>query len=143
MAAGEATIKTAIMTRLQYMKKLATSEARKLKKFATKEEINRLNLKTLNPEYQFECIYGQMTGNCFCDRSHDLIRECATKLYEIQKERMETAVINGSPKKTNLQNRRAHYYSPIEALIFGMNGGRKAQKKIIAFLKDETKTLEL
>lgn len=60
------------------LKELVKQEADKLKEFAIKEELNRLDFKTLTPERIDLCIYGQMTGDCFSDRSFDLVRKCST-----------------------------------------------------------------
>lgn len=59
------------------LKRQVAREANLLKKYATKEELDRLNAKLLKPFKEDGCIYGQMTGDCFGSRATDLIHKCA------------------------------------------------------------------
>ena len=61
----------------QELKQLVVNEALALREHATKEEIGRLDFSKINPDHQELCIYGQMTGNCFSDRSTELLKNCA------------------------------------------------------------------
>lgn len=127
------------------MKELATGEAKKLKKFATKDEIDNLNLKQLDPADISRCIYGQMTGDCNSRRAQELIGKCCTQVYDtalVSKNYDINAQLNGKPFEIPGE-RHTHYQSPIEMLIYDSNGGFSARKKIIAFLKGETETLSL
>lgn len=140
----ESKAKSTIMTRLEEMKALATEEAVKLKGHAKKRELKNLDSKYFNPEYPSTCIYGLITGNCFNHRASELIGKCAPKMYVLKEDtKMKSAELNGSPKQVDLERRRTLHYSPIETLIFNEWGGKDLGEKIIAFLKDETKTLEL
>lgn len=65
---------------IQELKEQVIFEVNNLKKYATKEELSKLDFDTLNPESKFGCIYGQMTGNCFCERADSLVSKC-TKVY--------------------------------------------------------------
>jgi hypothetical protein len=138
------------MTRLEEMKQLAASEAKKLKKHATKEELSNLDLEALDPCDEKVCIYGLATGDCNSARAQELIKKCATQVYEVaglSRDFDLNGVLNGKPydieKKHSNDTRSKHYQSPIEMLIYENNGGKQAQRKLIAFLKDETQTLEL
>ena len=44
-----------------------------LKKYGTKEELDRLNFSTFNPNMVIDCIYGQMTGSCMSSRAKELM----------------------------------------------------------------------
>lgn len=135
------------MTRLEEMKALATEEAVKLKQYATKEELDNLDLKDLDPLDEDSCIYGQMTGGCNSERAQELIMLCANRVYDVKHVDHNfdlNANVNGSPYKVRkISSRSQQYQSPIEMLIYSSNGGEGAQAKLIAFLKDETQTLEL
>lgn len=134
------------MTRLEEMKVLATEEATNLKTHATTQEISKLNSLKINPSVSNCCIYGQMTGHCSSARANKLISLCCTKVYKVVEggSVAEDSIIkNCVPKKTGHDPRHCYYQSPIEVLIYDENGGSVAQQKIIAFLKDETQTLEL
>jgi hypothetical protein len=132
------------MNRFEEMKKLATEEAINLKQHATKLELESLCFEELDPMDETRCIYGQMTGDCYNERAVELIVNCCPRVYKastrfggIDPE----ADLNGAPVQS--KNRCTEYHSAIEMLIVKENGGQDAQKKLIAFLKDETQTLEL
>lgn len=135
------------MTRLEEMKALATEEAIKLKEHATKEELARLNLFLLNPYSPKDCIYGQMTGNCNSKRAQLLIMECAERVYDVMSDEIDNLPpLNGRPYLIDRGNENARMHewqSPIEVLLYDDTGGEFARQKLIAFLKDETQTLEL
>ncbi len=59
------------------LKRQVLREANNLKKYATKEELQRLNIELLVPKFQTACIYGQMTGDCYSPRASELIHKCA------------------------------------------------------------------
>lgn len=119
---------------------LVKAEAKLLKVFATKKQIKKLDIKTLNPKGTQECIYGQMTGNCFNEESVSLIELCCKKVYH-SKEKVEIrdSLLNGSPLKSS----RVHYWSPIEVFIdYFSNKHNGNNDKLVAYLKGETKTLK-
>lgn len=62
---------------IEIYKKNVIDEIENLKKFATKEELSKLNFPNFNPYWKNSCIYGQMTGDCFNDRANELIILCA------------------------------------------------------------------
>lgn len=134
------------MTRLEEMKALAMEEAYMLKQHATKEEIGSLRIDRFDPDNYEECIYGQITGNCYSVRALELIKECCTKVYE-PKDRTENlltnSVLNGKPYDIEAHSRKYKYHSPIECLIINDEVGGACAEKLIAFLKDETKELSL
>lgn len=132
------------MTRLEEMKVLATEEAIKLKQHATKQEILSLDASEIDPTDENLCIYGQMTGDCYSDRATDLIINCCPRVYEAGQDMGgidKSGKLNGQPFA--VQNRCFAYHSAIEMVILEDYGGKDAQQKIVAFLKDETQTLEL
>lgn len=61
---------------------LVIQEAKNLRKLATREEKDQLNLVTLNPRNEWKCIYGQMTGSCFSDRAEELIVKSCQRVYK-------------------------------------------------------------
>ena len=120
---------------------LVIAEAKKLKKNATKEELDKLEFNRLNTRNVNKCIYGQMTGYCFNDRAISLIEQSCTKVLTCDNSVDEIrGFLNGSPKKTS----REKYWSPIEVFIDRpRNKTNGNNKRLVAFLKGETKTLIL
>lgn len=47
-----------------------------IKKYTTKEELDKLNINTLSPLQGGNCIYGQMATNCYSFRAIELIKLC-------------------------------------------------------------------
>lgn len=131
--------------RLKKMKELAVKEATNLKKHATKQEIDNLNLFTFDPTSESRCIYGQMTGECYSERSVELIQKCCTRVYNVKPAVcVRDQKLNGAPTAIDEDKHRgAFYHSPIEVLIWPGNGGKESGEKIIKFLKGETKELVL
>lgn len=67
----------------QKLKELVVKEALNLRKYATKKEIRNLNLKTLNIRNSCKCIYGQLTGDYFSDRSKFLMNKSVKKYITV------------------------------------------------------------
>ena len=129
-------------TRLQTMKRLATEEAKKLKKFATKEELGKLDFVFFDPGSPEFCIYGQMTGNCYSARANELIRKCCKRVYSPINKNLKVvseSKLNGAPYVLT-QDRQTEYHSPIEVLVFK---DEDCAAKLIPYLKGESKTLKL
>jgi hypothetical protein len=125
------------------MQELAKEEAKKLKKFATKQEINKLNITTFDPKHFKSCIYGQMTGDCYSERADELIQNCATKVYVPNPSfsNMESLRLNGKPWDVSCTNRAYTYHSPIEMVILPAHGGSNNALAIIDYLKGKTNRL--
>jgi hypothetical protein len=141
------------MTKKTYTKKQfladVAAEAKALKNHATKEELERLNVKCMNPEFPSTCIYGQMTGNCRSERATELIELCCKRFFvndycsarladgfeAIQKR------VNGE-KLDNIKLDRAqlNHFSSIETYILTPEN---KSGELIAFLRDERKDLVL
>ena len=121
---------------------LVKKEAENLKIHATSEEIAKLDLKYLDPEYKDKCVYGLMTRHCESKRANELIMQCCERVYEAEEARihatMEVAILNGKPKI----EKRSKYFSPIEVYI-GLRGQKENgnNKNLVDFLKGETDTL--
>lgn len=120
---------------------LVISEAKALKKHSTPEERKRLNFTWLFPTSASQCIYGQMTHNCFSDRAVELIQKCAKRVYNTHSDGVSATTkrnLNGSPKKKS----RFSYWSPIEVFIAGKRKNQsKYNEKLIQFLKGEINNL--
>lgn len=91
-----------------------------------------------------------MTGNCLSKRALELIEKCASRVYKTEDCRavLTRNKLDGSPKDFNILNnmsRTSYYTSPIENFLYRyapycFSNSRKI-KKLIDFLKDETKVL--
>lgn len=122
---------------------LVMDEAKNLKKFATKEELDRLDIYTLDSNDKTKCIYGQTTGDCMSDRAIELIKKCAKRVYHASPGSPgDSKKLNGSPNKINRRGVAycINYFSPIEVFIdradIKMNG------KLIDYLQGKRKRLQ-
>ena len=129
------------------LEKLVLNEAENLKKYATKSEISNLDFETLDPEKTHECIYGQMTGSCFSERSLDLIVLCSKRVYDRElnyKMRPADPVcaglkLNGKPvRERRGQFKEGTFFSPIEVFI---SKHPEKSAELISFIKGETDNL--
>ena len=117
-----------------------------LKKHATEEEINKLDIGYLNPEDYNLCIYGLMTGNCLNKRAKELLNLSSNiddfiLLPRIVRNSLESEY----PIKTSIEESRQqnvsnlssllYYISPLENYI--MEANNLILHNIIRFLKDE------
>lgn len=108
----------------QKLKKLVVKEVLNLRKYATKKEIEKLDLNTLNPEKSNFCIYGQMTGSCFSERAYTLLNKC-TEPYSTYLSIMD----NKSTEKKFYDSSRD--WSPLEFYIFQPGANIKLLIKLI------------
>lgn len=107
------------------------------------------DLLKLDPDSKFDCVYGQMTGNCFSVRAKELIEKSCKKVYHTEGY-LADATLNGSPigkeRNTtggNVYGTKTSYWSPIEVFIYDAKerGDKDSIAKLIQFLKGEIKTL--
>ena len=123
---------------------LVVKEATKLKKEATKKELDSLSvdLNKLDPDNTEQCIYGQMTSDCFSKRANKLIVKCAERVYNIpenvRNNCIAESVLNGKPKSVDV---RDTYFSPIEVYIF-LSRSNKGKQALLDYLKGIRKTLK-
>lgn len=128
------------------LEELVIEEAIKLKKYATKKELAKLDYNTLNGGNTTKCVYGQMTDHCESLRAGVLIEKCCNIVFNVTRRG-----ITNTKKLKDIDvpyvNRLSTYFSPIEKLLMkykkNSNINSNKIKKLVAFLKDETKTLEL
>jgi hypothetical protein len=135
------------MRKITKFPKLVVDEARKLKKFATPEELKKLNIENLDPKSGDQCIYGQMAGSCFSTRALHLIKNCAKRVYHKPSVAPTWEVkgpgrcrqLNGSPKNLYRSMFTQDFFSPIE--VFIDRASKEMNAKLIAYLKGERKRL--
>ena len=130
---------------MSILKELVKKEAENLRVSATVKERQRLDLSCLDPDNPRMCIYGQMTGNCFNERSYTLIRECCTQVYSVPENIMfgiiTRSTLNGKPYKLeNPEDRQLKYFSPIEKYIMEDDADTE---QLVAYIKGETDTLDI
>ena len=124
------------------MSALVIKEATNIKRLATKEEVEKLNICFFAPANFNNCIYGQMTGDCNSPRAINLIQSCSELFYSVpfglsaEKHLITTISLN--------RRRRGQFtnYSPIEFYIQTVDD-KLSHKILIDFLQDKTKTLNL
>lgn len=109
------------------MKKEIKQEADNIRKFATKEEISRLNFRDLIPVHSESCIYGLMTGDCNSKRATELIEKCCPKGYFYY-------LISSNDKRLSMNDTAftVRNYSAIEREIYRNPEGNK---KLIKYIK--------
>lgn len=120
---------------------LVIKEATDLKKYATKKQLSRLNIKTLNPDHTDLCIYGQMTGNCNSPEAQELILRCCERVYStknLDSYLIEKARLSGKPVIVTT-TRIYRYMSPIEIFI---SRYPKYNDELIQFLKGKREELK-
>lgn len=118
---------------IEELKKQVIIEVSNLKKYATKEELYRLNFDKLNPIDNSNCIYGQITGDCYNSRASDLIKKCTRVYYD----NMYIRSVVHSIDEVGYGERNC---SPIE-LYITLNGAKN--KTLIDFLKGEIDSLTI
>lgn len=112
-------------------------EVEKIKKHANKKEISKLNFDVLNPKDRFNCIYGQMTGDCYGDRATTLINKCASLfLHSLVAKKWKHVKPHLSYKKGTIfdWNRT---FTAVETYIAL---DRTKNKSLIKYLKGEVET---
>lgn len=124
--------------------KMVTQEIENIKLHATKEEIDKLDILSLDPAVGSECMYGQMTGHCRSIRAVELIKKCTVKYTEggravyceiISK---KDAIIEATDKGYFYSD--YEYLSMLEYFIIDYDYNNR---DIIAYLRGETDTLNL
>ena len=127
------------------LEQLVKEEAANLKQNATSEELGNLDMERLDTDSPIKCIYGLCTGSCFSKRANELIVNSAKRVYNHGPDGAELfrgVTLNGAPKPA--EGRDRHYWSPIEYFIVleAENDKRSNIEALVAYLKDETSTLE-
>lgn len=131
------------------------AEAKALRQHATKEELKELDIRFLDTDSKYNCIYGLLTGHCNSKRAIALIEQCCTRFikdnnladivgggFERIAEKINGSVYNGSL----YDNRNAYiesietHYSSIEAYILLPEANNVG---LIAYLRGETDDLVL
>jgi len=135
------------------LNKLVIAEAKKLKENAKKSELKKLDFDRLDSQRTTNCVYGLMTGDCFSKRSQTLIQNSCKRVFNVEESENIEGTLNGSPigkKRSKIENTafgsysEALYWSPIEVFIDkDRNQKNGNNKRLIEFLKDETKILKL
>lgn len=110
------------------------AELENIKAKATIEEIDKLVFDTFNHESVTVCIYGQMTGRCDSKRAIEI----TPKTYEYISGKGYNFRGQDYNKRLKLS---ANNYTPLEKYLYIVK--KPMHKKIIAYLKGETDTLEL
>lgn len=133
---------------------LVVAEATSIKKLALKRELKNLDFCNLDADDYQNCIYGQMTGDCFNERAYELIiKSCPSVInnninYEVFKGELldlkEHAKDNGINKISEFDETfRTSFYSPIEVFITRKRNKKNGNNaKLVAFLRGETDTLD-
>jgi hypothetical protein len=126
-------------------------EARALRGHATKEELEKLDFNSLDARSSYQCIYGQITGNCTSKRAHQLISKCCTRLIDFDEftgkdihEAASVTIDRPATPQLLAKNRdffNLKYISSIEGFIMLDNDAKN--KNLIAYLKGETNDLVL
>ena len=133
------------MRKITEFPKLVIDEAKNLRKHTTVEEKEKLDFGNLDASLSDNCIYGQLTGNCFSDRASELIMKCAKRVY-INKESEGLAdqnILNGKPKKPRNLFFGINYWSPIEIFIAKVQRSSDStlNERLLNYIKGKRRTL--
>ena len=134
---------------------LVVSEAKNLRKYATKEELTKLNINEFNPKSQYGCIYGLMCNTCYSKRAEELIVKSAKRVYKfddfsgLPNKQFLSKTLNGKPKfdgrySIDKESCELHetFFSPIEIFVYKEKNQKSgANERLIKYLKGEIKTL--
>lgn len=121
------------MNKNEELKRAVLKEVEALKKHATPEQISELNLLEIDPNSSTNCIYGQMTGNCFSVETAELVRLCAMPYSDSISEFKSPVDKFNDPEVRSFT-----------ALEFYITFAEKScLKKIVLFLQDELKKLTI
>lgn len=120
---------------MEDLNELVKKEAKKLREFATKDELNKLDFIILDSTSTENCIYGQMTGSCYSSRASELLNLCAIPYVDY---------FGGEPQLTlDFSYYTMRAYSPIEYFIYKyQHNGYKNNMILIDYLQGKRDTLE-
>ena len=89
------------------LRKLALEECKLLVDYFTKEEVDKLELESIEPECADTCIYGRMTGSCNSEKVYGFTRT------------LNTLIGKGDIPSSSFTGIRAQYYTtPLEEFIY-------------------------
>ncbi len=134
------------MVDIEILKEIVKGEVENIKKYASPEEIVKLDPNHFSSDDPTECIYGQMTGDCRSYRAMELIGLCCEKVMSTEGlnwQILTECLLNGKPVPIEDPSKRLEMYvSPLESFIH-REKYNNAGEKIIHYLKGKTETLEL
>lgn len=121
---------------------LVKQEAKNLRKHATSEELQKLDINTLYGFSGLHCVYGQITGACTSKRADELISKCCHLVYDVQEPQWDNSNKLTTKNKSRIEGGfNLYYVSPIEMFI--VKAKYPQIERLIKYLKGETKTLRL
>lgn len=102
--------------------KLVLLEADNIKKNCSEEEISKLDFEHLDPSNPRKCIYGQMTGSCFTERTLDLVVNLPNHfehIYDYEQENIPLDEVLNAEATFRFDPIEEHklVFSPIEVYI--------------------------
>lgn len=135
----------------QRLVELAVQEATKLRELTTESEKAKLYPNSIWAKSRTSCIYGQISGHCFSDRAHELMKICAPRVYERpDNKNLVDCRLTPTTKSVRraIESRddiatRTRYWSPIEVLItmwddpFGPNFNSDNMVNLAKYIKGE------
>ena len=124
------------LSKPDYLKAVRT-ELENIKKYATQDQIDELNIKWFNPQRSDNCIYGQMAGDCHNDEAVNLIRRCSVK-YSIKNIDIGTTggvqILDKISKIDYYKYDHLRHFSLLERFVFQHP---ESNKSVINFLKNK------
>ena len=131
------------------------ADATALKQHATAGELAKLNAALLDPYHYRQCIYGQMTGDCYSPRAARLIFDCCPRYIDVKKRVTSGTVLTlDDVVKAPRSEQMTESLGELEDYRDGIGGFHSAIENylwcqdanisgLIAFLKGEADTVEL
>ena len=123
-------------------------EATNLKNNATQEEIDSLGRMLIFGFSPTNCIYGQMTGNCYSKRAYELINSSANLLYITPRSSVSIRNLCNKKDITKIdftKDNHGQFHSPIEMYLSLMEhiGGRLYIDMLVEYIKGITNTFNI
>jgi hypothetical protein len=106
-----------------------------IKKYATKEELDKLDIYKLNSASKYDCIYGLLTGSCFSSRATELTKLCTNRLKTCFRSLSLIDLIKNKPRYQTCTG-----FSYLEHCIFKYGHNNY---NIISYLKGEVSDITL
>ncbi len=120
------------------------SEIEALRIHASSEQKAKLDFDSFEPMSGEQCIYGQMTGDCFSAEAAKLIKKCSSKLVTFNTYLKELSDLESYPKieATEITRDNTEYYTLLEQFIT-MLEYNKYNQNILSYIKGTSRKLTL
>ncbi len=119
-------------------------EIEALKENANKEQKTKLIFATFIPDKPEQCIYGQMTGDCWSLEAAELIEKCNPGLTQVFSFIGDISWLKTYPKKEASKEKRQKYsYITLLEQFIVIEKYKKYNQNILSYIKGTTNILKI